>query len=173
MPGLNYPGAPPAPPSGDEVFNLTSAPEGGWSVIQQAKAVYYNDKTYFAWINGTTGALKIASYDHSTETTSTATQLDSMGGNVDDHNNPGILVRDSDKRLLVAMCLICCALELLLVCRCRRVFRLACTVAIAVPIARMTIDATHHDLLCHCLASSIIRQSASFAGSSLRTCRLR
>lgn len=105
MPGLNYPGEPAAPPSGDEVFNLTSAPEGGWSAIQQGKAVYYNGKTYFGWINGSTGALKVASYDHAAETTSSATQVDSMGGTVDDHNNPGILVRDSDKKILVAFCL--------------------------------------------------------------------
>jgi hypothetical protein len=106
MPGLHYPGVPPVGGGGaEEIFNLTSAPEGGWTAPQYPKAIYYNGYTYFAWINGSTGALKVASYNHSTEVTSTAIQIDSMGADVDDHNNPGLLVRDSDKKLLLAFSL--------------------------------------------------------------------
>jgi hypothetical protein len=102
MPGLNYPGTPPVGGGGDEdIFNLTSSPEGGWTAQQTPRAVYYNGKTYFAWINGSTGDLKIASYDHATETTSAAFTLDSPGV-VDAHTECAILVRDSDKRLMVA-----------------------------------------------------------------------
>lgn len=102
MPGLNYPGVPPVGGGGDEeIFNLTSSPEGGWTAQQTPRAVYYNGKTYFAWINGSTGDLKIASYDHATETTSSPFTLD-VPGQVDAHMMCAILVRDSDKKILIA-----------------------------------------------------------------------
>lgn len=103
MPGLNYPGVAPPPPSGEEVFNLTSSPDGGWTAEQTPRAVYYNGNTYFAWVNGQTGDLMIGKYNHSTEAVTTFT-LDTPGV-VDDHNNPSVLIRDSDKRVMVAFCL--------------------------------------------------------------------
>lgn len=103
MPGLHYPGAvSPAPPIG-EVFGLTSSPDGGWTAQQLPGAVYYNGKTYFGWVNGQTGDIMIGQYDHATETVETFT-ID-QPGTVDDHNSPAILVRESDKRILVAYCL--------------------------------------------------------------------
>jgi hypothetical protein len=106
MPGLNYPGTPPVGGGGDEeIFNLAASPHGGWTAPQYPRAVYYNGKSYFAWVNGGTGAIFIASYDHSTETVQGPTQLDSMAGLVDTHHNPAILIRDSDKRILVAFSL--------------------------------------------------------------------
>lgn len=99
--GIDY--TPPVPTTG--VFSLTTAPNGGWTSPQYPKAVYYNGYSYFAWVNGSTGAIFVASYDHATRTTSTPVQLDSMGGDVDDHNNPAILIRASDHRIMLAFCL--------------------------------------------------------------------
>lgn len=107
--GLNYPaiaGTLPGP-SGD-VITLTNAPEmGGYSLVQHAKAAYYNGYTYFNGINGSTGALKVNWYKHSDDSKGTPIQIDSMGSsaNIDDHENAGMLVRASDHKLLVFFCL--------------------------------------------------------------------
>lgn len=85
-----------------EVFALTSAPQGGWTTPQTPKAVYYNGKTYFGWVNGTTGGIYVAAYDHAAETVSSPFLIDTPGA--DTHNNPALLVRDSDKRIIVAFC---------------------------------------------------------------------
>jgi len=107
MPGLNYVGVPVIPPAFGEVFDLTNAPDGGWCAPQQSRAVYYNGKTYFGWVNGDPagdGWIKVAAYNHATQTVEGPTIIDTPGV-VDDHNNPALLIRDSDKRLVVAYCL--------------------------------------------------------------------
>lgn len=77
------------------------------SLIQHAKALHYNGYTYVNWVSGSTGALKVRSYKHSDQSLGSIVQIDSMGNssNIDDHENAGMLVRDSDHRLLVAFCL--------------------------------------------------------------------
>lgn len=84
------------------VRELTAAPHGGWTTPQFPEAAYYNGKTYFCWVNGTTGGLYVASYTHATGAVSTPFLIDTPG--VDTHNNPALLVRDSDKRIVVAFC---------------------------------------------------------------------
>lgn len=105
MPGLNYPGAPGPPPVGEDIFNLTSSPFGGWTAQQTPRAVYdaTNDITYIGGVNGSTGNIWVAGYDHATETTSTPFIIDTIS-DVDTHNAPALLVRDSDKKLMVFYC---------------------------------------------------------------------
>lgn len=95
------------PATGDSSFTLTNAPHGGWSEPQRPKAIYYNGKTYIGWVSGTTGDVEIAAYDHATQIMGTPFVLHAaLGGEgtADLHDNPSILVRDSDKRLVVAYC---------------------------------------------------------------------
>ena len=102
MAGLNYPAEGPPPP-GDDVFDVTSSPSGGWTAQQTPRAVYYNGVTYFGFVNGSTGNIVVASYDHAAETTSTPFIIDTIS-DVDAHNAPALLIRDSDKRLMVFYC---------------------------------------------------------------------
>jgi Neuraminidase (sialidase) len=106
MPGLHYPGTPPVGGGGsEEIFNLTSAPDGGWTLLPHARATYYNGYTYFTWTRGdSTGPIYVASYNHTTEVVSTPVLIDGMNG-VDTHNSPAMLVRDSDHKLLLAFCI--------------------------------------------------------------------
>lgn len=87
------------------LITITSQPEGAWTSPQYPKAVSHNGYTYIGWINGSTGALKVAAVNESTGAVSTPVQIDSMGGNPDTHNSPALLVRDSDHKLIVAFCL--------------------------------------------------------------------
>jgi hypothetical protein len=91
-------GAYTAPPW--EVRTLTSAPNGGWTQIQDPKAVHYNGKTYIGWIDGTSGATELAAWTHATASLGSVTSIDDLG-TPDNHDSPAILVRASDKRLLV------------------------------------------------------------------------
>lgn len=98
--GVNYPEEPAISSPG--ILTLTSAPYGGWTTQQSPKAVYHNGQTYFGWVNDASPGIYIAQYDHTAETVTTPFLLDGAGG--DTHNAPALLVRDSDKRILVAMC---------------------------------------------------------------------
>lgn len=81
---------------------LTTAPDGGWTQINAPKAVYYNGKTYFGYVDGSNGNAEIRSYDHSTHVVSSAFVLHAaLDSPSDTHGAPSILVRDSDKRLVV------------------------------------------------------------------------
>jgi len=90
------------PPSGGlTVSELAAAPEGGWSWFADPRAIFYNGTTYFGYSNRD-GDVTARSYDNATETTNTL-----ISGNrlyaamqIDDHDNPAVLLRDSDKRLL-------------------------------------------------------------------------
>lgn len=97
--GLNYEAAnaPPAAPG----ITLTAAPYGGWTQIPEARAAYYNGVTYFGYVNGSNGNVEVRSYNHATEITSAATVIKTALG-VDTHNAPALLVRDSDKKIVVA-----------------------------------------------------------------------
>lgn len=85
---------------GDNVFAITEAPDGGWTQIQDPKAYHYHGYTYLGWIDGTSGATEVGAFDHATKTTSVVHVTDL--GSPDNHDSPAVMVRDSDKRLLVA-----------------------------------------------------------------------
>lgn len=89
--------------TGWEVVTLTARPLGGGTTPQTPKAIYYNGKTYYGWVAGDDGGIYAGSYDHATGVAH-ATKIATMGGDIDDHNNPAIMVRESDKRILVAYC---------------------------------------------------------------------
>jgi hypothetical protein len=93
------------PPSGPSVFSLVAAPDGFWQNISNYRAFCYNGKTYFGWVNGVSGDVKIAAYDHVTKTVSTPftlhTALSGWSGSPDIHNSPALLVRTSDHRIVV------------------------------------------------------------------------
>lgn len=70
--------------------------DGAWSFNSQPSAVYYNGKTYFAWINSNK-ALVVASYNHSTG--ETKEKIVSTGYS-DDFSSPAITVRGNGQLLL-------------------------------------------------------------------------
>lgn len=83
------------------VLSLTDAGEGGWNQQSDYKAVHYNGRTYFGWIN-TDGDIKIATYINATGevrdefTLHAALQVNEL------HPCPVILVREPDHKLVVA-----------------------------------------------------------------------
>lgn len=81
---------------------LTDAPAGGWGE-SASRAVYYNGKTYFAYVRGDNGNVEIRYYDHSAGTVSSATVMHSALG-ADTHNGPTLVVRTSDHRIHVVYC---------------------------------------------------------------------
>lgn len=85
---------PPAVP-----FEMTGAANGAWSWFTDPRAVYYNDHTYFGYVT-LDGDVYIRRYTHSTGIADTVFDLHPTL-EIDDHNNPSILIRDSDKRLMV------------------------------------------------------------------------
>ena len=80
-------------------FTLTAAADGGWTWFTDPRAVYYNGKAYFGYVDNS-GNICIRTYTHATATVSAETVLHAAL-QVDDHANPSILIRDSDKKLLV------------------------------------------------------------------------
>ena len=85
-----------------EPFILTASPEGGWSWFGDPRAFYHDGKTYFAYISGE-GHPMAAEYVHATELTSTPARLyPAAAFEVDDHDNPAILRRASDGKLVTA-----------------------------------------------------------------------
>lgn len=88
------------PPPAEGVANITDSPYGGWTSVNDPKAMYYNGKTYLGWINADAGGIYVASYDHSTETLSTPFLIVAQSANF--HNSPALMVRESDKRIIVA-----------------------------------------------------------------------
>lgn len=88
-----------------DVVTLTSAPAGGWAdqlATHQQVAQYYNGKTYFVYTRGDNGNVCVRSYDHATETTSAETVLRASLTTDAAHGSPTLLVRDSDKKIVVA-----------------------------------------------------------------------
>jgi hypothetical protein len=75
--------------------------DGGYCWFADPRAVYYkgtNERTYIGWITSS-GAVTVAQYDHaSQQTTTTVLQYNFEA---DDHDNPSLLVRASDKRIMV------------------------------------------------------------------------
>lgn len=80
-------------------ITLTSAPDGGWTWFQDARALYASGKTFFVYVDGTSGAVEVRQYDHATATVSNAVALRTLG--TDDHYAPAMLRRASDGKILI------------------------------------------------------------------------
>lgn len=81
------------------VVALTTAPDGGWTQVTQPRAIHRGGVTYFAFIDGDDGDIKVGEFDHSTE----AVTLTTVGTapEVDTHDAPTITIRPSDDKLIV------------------------------------------------------------------------
>lgn len=91
---------PPEPEPDPTAFALLAADEGGWSWFNAPNAVYLDGKTHITYITGT-GHPMAAYYDHATETMSEPVRMyPSDIFEVDDHDDPSLLVRSSDGALL-------------------------------------------------------------------------
>ena len=71
---------------------------GVWTWFNNPVGLYHNGKTYWGSINKD-GNVTVTEYTHVTEVLGAITTLKTSPG-VDDHNNPTLLIRDSDKRLI-------------------------------------------------------------------------
>lgn len=70
---------------------------GAWTWFTDPRAVYYNGKTYFG-VLGNDGKVGVRSYTHATPAQPSVFNMRTFS--LDDHDNPALLVRDSDKRLI-------------------------------------------------------------------------
>lgn len=77
--------------------SLTAAPAGGWSWFGDPRAVYHDGVTYFGYVNNS-GDIVISAYTHATQAVSSTTLHSAL--QIDDHANPSVLIRDSDKRIM-------------------------------------------------------------------------
>jgi hypothetical protein len=92
--------------SPSQVLTLTTAPQGGWA-IPNPSAYYYNGKTYIGWTSESPGDIKVASFDHASQVMSSPFVLGTNfpnDGAYDLHDNPSVMVRPSDGRIVVAYC---------------------------------------------------------------------
>lgn len=91
---------PEEPPAAPTAMQLLAAPEGGWTWFNAPNALYLDGKTHIGYISGD-GHPMAAYYDHATETMSEPVRLyPSHTFEVDDHDDPSLLVRSSDGALL-------------------------------------------------------------------------
>jgi len=81
------------------VVQLTAAPDGGWTHMTEPHAIHHAGVTYFGFIDGDDGHVKVGAFDHATEVT-TLTTL-GTAPQVDNHDAPTVHVRDSDGRIMV------------------------------------------------------------------------
>lgn len=72
----------------------------GWCWFADDRAIYYNGMTYFGYVTAD-GDIYVRKYTHSTATVSVPFDLHATL-QIDDHVNPSLLIRDSDKKLLAA-----------------------------------------------------------------------
>lgn len=80
-------------------FQLSAAPDGGWSWFGDPRAIQYNGVVYYGFARGTNGDVVVRTYTEATGVTSSAVMLHA-GLNRDDHAVPSLFVRDSDHKLL-------------------------------------------------------------------------
>lgn len=103
--GLNYAAAtvPTPPPSG--VFVILDPPEGGWLMTTRPKAWYSSgsDRTYFCYVKGDSGDVRIAYWDHATEEASSPVTLHSAL-QADTHAAPSMALRQSDDKIMAFYC---------------------------------------------------------------------
>lgn len=104
--GVGYQYVPMISAAGTTPANITlsAAPQGGWSWFGDPRAVYdaTADATVFGYLCITGGKPKIASYLHATGVTTSPVDLYPLQPTfeVDDHDNPSILIRASDGKYL-------------------------------------------------------------------------
>lgn len=94
-----------APPASEvlQAFTLASPPNGGWCWFADPRAYYHGGKTFVGWMDGQAGLPMAAEYDHGTGLLSTPDSLYTLATfETDDHDNPALLRRDSDGRILAA-----------------------------------------------------------------------
>jgi hypothetical protein len=75
---------------------LTSAPAGGWTWYNDPRALEYDGVLYFGYVRGSDGSVVVAKWDGST----VSETVIASAFEVDDHDNPSLLVRASDSRLM-------------------------------------------------------------------------
>jgi hypothetical protein len=80
-------------------FQLTDYGQGGWNSQSDYKAVYHNGNTYIGWV-ASNGDVRIGTVPDSTGVMVNIFTLHAAL-EIDTHVSPSILVRDSDKRLMV------------------------------------------------------------------------
>lgn len=86
--------------SGSSTAPITLAASGtGWCWFADPRAVYYNGVTYFGFVDAS-GNIKMRTYTHATGAISVSTTIHLLL-EADDHDNPSLLIRDSDKRILI------------------------------------------------------------------------
>lgn len=90
-----------APKAGQSTFTLTPTPYGMLGSDLVSGAVYHNGKTYIGVIDND-GNVKVAAYNHSTNTTTISPAV--VSGLADDcHSTPALLVRSSDSKIVLAV----------------------------------------------------------------------
>lgn len=87
-----------AEPRGSAI-DVTDAPDGGWTWPFSSRLALHRDGVvYFGYVRGSDGSVVVGAYDEATDSvTSTviASEFD-----VDDHSAPGLLIRESDGRIM-------------------------------------------------------------------------
>lgn len=88
-------------PSPSSWVQLQQMPGGSWpSIITPAS--YYNGHTYFGYIDGGDGSVRVASFNHATHAIVTSPAIVS-GFAIDLHSAPSVLVRSSDHKIVIAV----------------------------------------------------------------------
>jgi hypothetical protein len=83
------------------LISMVSIANAGSLLAQNyPNAVYHNGVTYFGYCNGDNGNIEVRTYTHATGVTSSATVV-RAALEKDTHDAPSLLIRDSDKRLMV------------------------------------------------------------------------
>lgn len=80
-------------------FEVAAAPQGGWTWFSDPRAVSYNGYTYIGYMRGDNHDVVIVAVNESTLTPSAEVVLHAAMEN-DDHDNPGLYIRQSDHRLI-------------------------------------------------------------------------
>jgi hypothetical protein len=83
----------------EQATTLTSPPAGGWTWFTDPRAVHLDGTTFFGYVDGS-GSICVRSFDHTTRTVSPATVL-AANYQTNDHANPSLHIRRSDRRVLV------------------------------------------------------------------------
>jgi hypothetical protein len=78
--------------------SIEASPNGAWVWFTDPRSIYYNGQTFFAYIDNA-GLEKVRAYNHGTSALTSEFTLKNIG-EIDDHDNPALLIRDSDKRLI-------------------------------------------------------------------------
>ena len=82
-------------------LDYTLVGDASWCWFADPRGVYYhnlNERTYYGWMTAS-GDVNVAQYDHATQETKYSTLRNNL--EIDDHDNPSILIRASDRRVIV------------------------------------------------------------------------